>query len=806
MFTSRPVFGYSRRAVIITAASTVALTSTYVYLSSPARLDSSSSTPVTKRRPGPLWSPPSRSQMLAHLKTSGIYIQRTSEGGPEPGPVLSREGDDLDASSSDDVFDLLIVGGGATGAGTALDAASRGLKVACVERDDFASGTSSKSTKLVHGGVRYLQKAVMELDYEQWKLVKEALRERRIFLETAPHLSSMLPILLPIYTWWQLPYYYAGCKLYDILAGKENMESAYWMGKGKALEAFPMLKKDGLVGGVVYYDGQHNDSRMNISLIMTAVQHGAIVANHTEVTRLHKKYDPSKGCERIYAATLKDNMTNEEFIVKCRGVINATGPFSDGLRKLDEPTTQEIVAPSAGVHITLPNYYGPKTMGLLDPATSDGRVIFFLPWQGNVIAGTTDSPTPVSQNPVPAEKDIQWILDEVRNYLSPDVKVRRGDVLSAWSGIRPLVRDPAAKNTQSLVRNHMINVSKSGLLTIAGGKWTTYRAMAEETVDQAIKEFDLKPNGPSQTDHIKLLGAHAWSKTMYIKLIQQFGLETEVAKHLAESYGDRAWDVASMADPTGYSWPVHGIRISPLYPYIEAEARYACRKEYALTAVDFIARRTRLSFLNVRVSLECLPRIVDIMSEELGWDTKRKEKEFDNAQEFLRSMGLPEGAKLKLSEVARSKSIGPISIPQREDQQLFERAQFSPAEVSHLKTQFHQLDFDNDSRITRADLLKAMTQMGYDASAETADNILREVDFGRKGAIEFQDYLDIAAGLKELHLENAFTHLARMDSSRQISSGNDNGAIGKHAKDSQEENGERGSRRKIPVERSGGGT
>lgn len=234
-----------------------------------------------------------------------------------------------------------------------------------------------------------------------------------------------------------------------------------------------------------------------------------------------------------------------------QGVINATGPFSDGIRKLDEPTTQEIVAPSSGVHITLPNYYGPKGLGLLDPATSDGRVIFFLPWQGNVIAGTTDSPAPVEQNPIPSEKEIQWILDEVRNYLSPDVKVRRGDVLSAWSGLRPLVKDPDAKDTQSLVRNHMINVSKAGLLTIAGGKWTTYRAMAEETIDRAIQEFELKPNGPSQTDHIKLIGGHAWTKTMYIKLIQQFGLETDVAKHLAESYGDRAWMVASMEKPTG---------------------------------------------------------------------------------------------------------------------------------------------------------------------------------------------------------------------------------------------------------------
>lgn len=338
-----------RRAAFMTATALVAGGS-YLYLQKQTQLDSSDS-PVTKRRPSPLWAPMSRDQMLAHLRSSGTFIKRTAHGGPEPGFVPK----DATPKDDDDVFDLLVVGGGATGAGTAVDAASRGLKVAMVERDDFSSGTSSKSTKLVHGGVRYLQKAVMELDYGQYKLVKEALRERRIFLETAPHLSHMLPILLPLYAWWQLPYYYAGCKMYDILAGKENMESSYWMTKGKALEAFPMLKPDGLVGAVVYYDGQHNDSRMNISLVATAVQHGAIVANQCEVVALHKKPDPTRGGEeRICSATLKDRMTGEEFDVRCRGVVNATGPFSDGVRKLDEPSTQEIVAPSSGVHITLP--------------------------------------------------------------------------------------------------------------------------------------------------------------------------------------------------------------------------------------------------------------------------------------------------------------------------------------------------------------------------------------------------------------------------------------------------------------------
>ena len=372
----------------------------------------------------------------------------------------------------------------------------------------------------MHGGVRYLQKAVFELDYDQYKLVKEALTERRIFLQTAPYLSDMLPIMLPIYKYWQVPYYYAGCKMYDILAGKENMESSYLMSKGKALETFPMLKSEGLVGAVVYYDGQHNDSRMNMALIMTAVKHGAAVANYCEVTELHK--DPKTG--KLIGAQVVDNLTKKSFPIRARGVINATGPFTDALLKLDNPDHKPIVQASSGIHITLPGYYSPRTMGLLDPATSDGRVIFFLPWQGNTIAGTTDTPSRVTKTPEASEEDIRWVLNEVRNYLSPDIKVRRGDVLSAWSGLRPLVRDPSAEegSTAGLVRSHVVHVSDSGLLTIAGGKWTTYRKMAEETVDEAVKVFGLEGRVKSGcvTDTLRLVGSDGWSRNMFIGLIQ----------------------------------------------------------------------------------------------------------------------------------------------------------------------------------------------------------------------------------------------------------------------------------------------
>lgn len=302
---------------------------------------------------------------------------------------------------------------------------------------------------------------------------------------------------------------------------------------------------------------------------------------------------------------------------------------------------------------------------MIDPATSDGRVIFFLPWQGNTIAGTTDTPTPITQNPLPKEEEIQWILSEVRRYLSPEVKVRRGDVLSAWTGIRPLVRDPAAKNTESLVRNHLINISEGGLMTIAGGKWTTYRQMAEEAVDESIKAYNLKPNpgpraeipetgeveglvplvpidGNCKTEEIELIGAHGYSPTLFISLIQNYGVETNVAKHLTTSYGDRAWEVCELSAPTGQRFPVRGIVLSHLYPFIDGEVRYAVRHEYAQTATDVLARRTRLAFLNVQAALEALPKIVDIMAEELKWDNKRKQKEWENTVVFLESMGLPD--------------------------------------------------------------------------------------------------------------------------------------------------------------------
>jgi glycerol-3-phosphate dehydrogenase len=418
---------------------------------------------------------------------------------------------------------------------------------------------------------------------------------------------------------------------------------------------------------------------MNVSIAMTAALYGATVVNHLEVTALEKDENG-----RLNGAKVKDcieeanGKTPQEFTIRAKGIINATGPFTDSIRKLDDPNVQEIVAPSSGVHVILPGYFSPANMGLIDPSTSDGRVIFFLPWQGNTIAGTTDTAAKVTKNPVAGEDEIEWILKEIRRYLQPDIKVRRGDVLAAWSGIRPLVRDPNASKTEGLVRNHLVTVSPSGLLTCSGGKWTTYRQMAEETVDEAIKEFKLqtKPitnrplvsgtemkdeaplDGTCQTHRVRLIGAHGYSKTLYINLIQHFGVETDVAKYLSQAYGDRAWSVVALSDPTNRRFPVRGNRISPLYPYIDGEVRYCVRHEYAQTATDVIARRMRLAFLNAQAALEALPRVIDIMGEELGWDGKRREREWWDGVHYLGSMGLPKN-KLNLTrKQAESGKVG----------------------------------------------------------------------------------------------------------------------------------------------------
>lgn len=641
-----------------------------------------------------------------------------------PNNPLPSRSVQIDSLKNTPEFDVLVIGGGATGCGVALDSVTRGLSTALVEMDDFSSGTSSRSTKLIHGGVRYLQKAIMKLDREQYHLVREALHERANLLAIAPHLSAPLPIMLPVYRWWQLPYFWAGLKMYDLVSGRQLLKSSYVVGKQRALELFPMLKKEKLCGAIIYYDGQHNDARMNLAIGLTAVRHGASAANHVEVLSLLKKKVEGAEEERVCGAHVRDLISGEEFDIKAKCVVNATGPFTDAIRKMDEPAEKNICQPSAGVHIVLPEYYSPSDMGLLDPATSDGRVIFFLPWEGKTIAGTTDTPTELSYNPLPKEAEIQFILSEIRHYLSPDVDVRRGDVLAAWSGIRPLVIDPNSKNTESIARNHLILVSKSGLVTIAGGKWTTYRSMAVDTMEAAIKACGLKPARECQTDGLFLEGGEGYSPNDFIRLVQDFGLEVEIAKHLSHTYGNKAPEVAKLANITGRRWPVVGKRLLEQFPYIEAEIKYAVQ-EYACTVVDFLARRTRLAFLNAQAAADAIPKIADIMAKELKWSKAKKEAEIADANKFLEAMGLEVLDHVRRVEV-----------------------NFNNDEIKEYEKIFQKANKSKRGCVTSVDLRNMLKAMGEDVSEEHLHEVIAEVDTNRNSCVELDEFLQVMSAIK----------------------------------------------------------
>ncbi|KJH42564.1 FAD dependent oxidoreductase [Dictyocaulus viviparus] len=584
-------------------------------------------------------------QMKRYFRTA--HADRLAELNKRPSSGLPSRKEIINSLKTDEEFDVLVIGGGATGAGVALDSQTRGLKTALVELDDFSSGTSSRSTKLIHGGVRYLQAAIMKADLEQYRMVKEALFERANLLEIAPHLSSPLPIMLPIYKLWQVPYYWVGIKAYDFVSGKRVLRNSFYINRAKAMERFPMLKSDSLKGALIYYDGTHNDARMNLAIVLTAIRHGAKCVNHVKVEKLLKD-DQGK----LKGAHVKDMISGEEWDIKAKAIVNATGPSTDTIRIMADPQTKPICAPSSGVHIVLPGYYSPSNTGLLDPATSDGRVIFFLPWERMTIAGTTDAPSEVTLSPIPKDSDVEFILQEIRGYLSKSVSVRRGDVMSSWSGLRPLVRDPNKKDTKSLARNHIIEVSESGLITIAGGKWTTYRHMAEEAINACIKTHDLKPTNGCITAGLMLEGAHEYEPLMYIHLVQDYGLEVDVAQHLAHTYGDRAYVVARMCKMTGKRWPIIGRRLHQEFPYLDAEVRYAIR-EYACTAVDVVARRTRLAFLNTYAAHEVLPEVVNIMAEELGWSSAEQRAQLERARKFI---------DLEMGQLAKQNAASNVAI------------------------------------------------------------------------------------------------------------------------------------------------
>jgi glycerol-3-phosphate dehydrogenase len=518
--------------------------------------------------------------------------------------------DHLQRLRADREFDLIVVGGGATGCGVALDAASRGLQVALLEKNDFAEGTSSRSTKLVHGGVRYLEMAVRKLDRVQYNLVRDGLRERSILLQNAPHLANRLSLVTPLYRWIDIPYVFSGLKLYDILAGRRNIGHSRLLSRRESLRRFPSLKAEGLKAGVLYYDGQFHDARMALSLALTAEQQGAVVANHVAVTGLVK----AQG--KIIGVQATDSLNGASWKIGSRGVINATGPFADRLRLMDNPSAPRMLSASSGIHLVLDKRFAPPDTGLMIPETEDGRVLFVLPWEDHALVGTTDEPADLSEHPRPLETEIAYLLRHVTRYFN--LQVARDDIKAVWSGLRPLVSDPKAADTAHLARDHVIEVSTAGLLTIAGGKWTTYRLMAEHTVDHAIRQFNLAAaRAGCRTEHLPVLGGAGYAERGDRELVERYRLPADVAAYLNRNYGDQADRVASLAG-TGYA-----ARLVENHPFLEAEVLHAVRFELAERVIDVLARRMPLALLDTGAARQAAPRVLAIMSGELGWGRDR---------------------------------------------------------------------------------------------------------------------------------------------------------------------------------------
>jgi len=395
---------------------------------------------------------------------------------------------------SNSTWDFIIIGGGATGIGCAIESSSRGYKTLLLEQSDFAKGTSSRSTKLVHGGVRYLQQGNISL-------VLEALKERGILRRNAPHLVHDLPFIVPNYDWWEGPFYGIGLKLYDALAGKEGFGPSKFLSKEETLKHIPTVEQEGLRGGIIYYDGQFDDARLAINMAETAYEQGATLMNYMKVISLNKDDEMICGVEAI------DLETNKSYKLNAKAVINATGVFTDTVRKLDNPNSKDIIISGQGVHIVLDKSFLPGDSAIMVPHTDDGRVLFAIPWHENILVGTTD--TPVREfliEPIPMQEEIDFLLKHSARYLTKDPTI--ADIKSVFAGLRPLVKSGEEENTAAISRDHTINISRSGLVTITGGKWTTYRKMAEDTIDQAALLAHLDTE-ESVTKELRIHGYHS---------------------------------------------------------------------------------------------------------------------------------------------------------------------------------------------------------------------------------------------------------------------------------------------------------
>ena len=493
-------------------------------------------------------------------------------------------------------YDIAIVGGGATGLGVALDAAARGFSVVLVEAHDFAKGTSSRSTKLVHGGVRYLAQGNLAL-------VREALVERTTLLNNAPHIAQPLAFVMPSYKWWETPFYGLGLKMYDALAGKAGLGKTEFLNREEVMGLLPSAQPDGLRGGVKYWDGQFNDAKLALALARTAATYGALLINYCHAAALH--YEEGK----VAGLLCEDALTGQQFKIHARCVVNAAGVWVDELREKDGAAvpggeikpTKPMVAPSQGVHLVVDKSFLGSDVALMVPKTGDGRVLFAVPWLGKVILGTTDTPrNDLELEPLALKEEVEFILGESARYLRR--APTRCDVKSVWVGLRPLVKAPEddGENTKKLSREHTVMVSRSGMVTVTGGKWTTYRAMAEDVLDMCAENSLIEKRSKGVTKHLALLGANK-AGIAFESISLSPGLH---------SYGDEQSLLTSLA----------GADVVIFEGLTEAMVRFAARYEYAITAEDVLARRSRLLFLDARLARDVAAQVGRILEEENNID------------------------------------------------------------------------------------------------------------------------------------------------------------------------------------------
>jgi glycerol-3-phosphate dehydrogenase len=492
-------------------------------------------------------------------------------------------------------WDLIIIGGGATGLGVALDAVSRGYKALVLEQSDFSKGTSSRSTKLVHGGVRYLAQGNIDL-------VREALRERGLLQKNAPHLVQNEIFVIPNYSWWDKFFYTVGLTVYDLLSGKLSLGRSKGISKKEAVSRIPTIKQDGLKGGVIYHDGQFDDSRLAVNVAQTISERGGGVLNYFEVTGLIKNNGKVTGVKAI------DNENGEEYSINAKAVINATGVFVDEILSMDQPGHKNIVRPSQGVHIVVEREFLPGNDAIMIPKTDDGRVLFAVPWHNKVVVGTTDTPLDEhSLEPTALEEEIEFILKTSDKYLTK--KPTRADVKSVFAGLRPLAAPQGdSQKTKEISRSHKVMVSNSGLITITGGKWTTFRKMGEDTVDKAISVAKL-PKVKSASETLPVHGAAEgidFNDPLYF-----YGSDLDEIKHLMNEE------------------PELQEKLHEDYWHVKAEVVWAVRNEMARTVEDFLARRIRMLFLDARAAIDMAPEVAELMRKELEEDSQWAEDQVE---------------------------------------------------------------------------------------------------------------------------------------------------------------------------------